>query len=133
MCYVENAAAAHLQAGDALVPGSAVCGEAYFINEPEPVNLWDWIDELLKRAGVPPVKKHISAKAAYRLGAVFEGIYKTLKIAAEPPMTRFLALELSQSHTYDVSKAKSDFGYNPEISVEEGLRRIEPELKRFAE
>ena len=132
MSYVENAAAAHLEAADALVPDSPVCGQAYFINEPEPVNLWQWIDELLKRAGLPPIKKRISAGAAYRLGAVLEAIYKILRIQAEPPMTRFLALQLSQSHTYDISKASRDFGYDPQISVEEGMRRIEPELKRFA-
>ena len=33
MTYVENAAAAHLQAADALYPGSPPAGNAYFINE----------------------------------------------------------------------------------------------------
>jgi 2-alkyl-3-oxoalkanoate reductase len=132
MSYVENTTAAHLQAADALKPGSPVAGEAYFINEPEPVNLWQWIDELLSRAGLPPLKKRISAKAAYRVGAVLEGIYKTLRISSEPPMTRFLALQLRQSHTYSIAKARRDFGYEPNISIEAGMRKIEPELKRFA-
>jgi nucleoside-diphosphate-sugar epimerase len=47
MSYVENVAAAHLAAADALAVGSRVAGQAYFINEPEPVNLWGWIDQLL--------------------------------------------------------------------------------------
>ena len=37
MCYVENAAAAHLQAAARLYCDSPVGGQAYFINEPEPV------------------------------------------------------------------------------------------------
>lgn len=131
MSYVENVAAAHLQAADALVPGSPVCGQAYFLNEPEPVRLWQWIDELLARAGVPPLRKSISASAAYSLGAMLEGVYKLLMLQAEPPMTRFLALQLSQSHTYDIGKAKQDFGYEPQVSITEGMTRIEPELRAF--
>lgn len=132
MSYVENVAAAHLKAADALAPGSPVAGEAYFINEPQPVNLWDWIDELIARAGLPPIQKRISAPAAYTVGAILESVYKLGFLKAEPPMTRFLALQLSQSHTYDIGKAKRDFGYEPRVSVEEGMNRLEPELKELA-
>ena len=132
MTYVENAAWAHLKAAAALKPDSPTAGGAYFINEPEPVNLWDWINELLSRAGLEPVKKSISAKAAYRVGAVMEGIYSTLRIKSEPPMTRFLALQLSQSHTYSIAKARRDFGFEPQITIQEGMKRIEPELKKLA-
>ena len=130
--YVENAAAAHLQAADALALDSAVAGQAYFINEPQPVNLWQWVDELLAIAGVPPVRKRISARAAWRVGAVLEGIYATLRLPGEPPMTRFLAAQLSCSHYYSIAKAQRDFGYTPVVSFEEGMRRLEPELKRLA-
>lgn len=133
MTYVENAAAAHLQACDALSPGSAVAGQAFFINEPQPVNLWQWIDELLGKAGLPPVRKAISAKAAWRFGAVLETVYRLFHLPGEPSMTRFLASELSGSHYYDIGKARRDFDYRPVVSIEEGMRRLEPELKRLAE
>jgi nucleoside-diphosphate-sugar epimerase len=132
MSYVENAAAAHLQAADALRPGSPAAGHAYFINEPEPVNLWKWIDELLSLAGLPPVRKSISSGAAYALGGALEAIYATLQLPGEPPMTRFLAQQLSGSHTYQIARAQRDFGYTPLVATEEGMRRLEPELKRCA-
>ncbi len=131
MSYVENAAAAHLQAADALHPGAPSAGNAYFINERQPVNLWQWIDELLALAGLPPVRKSISSRTAYAVGATFEALYSTLRISAEPPMTRFLAQQLSGSHTYQTGRAERDFGYRPLVSVEEGLRRLAPELKRL--
>jgi nucleoside-diphosphate-sugar epimerase len=131
MAYVENVAAAHLQAAKALEPGSAVAGQAYFINEPEPVNCGEWINTLLGQAGLPPVTKRISAKAAYRIGSVFEGVYSLLRISSEPPMTRFLASQLAASHTYRIDKARRDFGYEPIVSVDEGLDRVEPELRAF--
>jgi nucleoside-diphosphate-sugar epimerase len=133
MSYVENAAAAHLQAADRLAPNSPLAGKAYFINEPEPVNLWGWINELLVRAGLPAVTKSISPSAAYAAGAACELVYKALRLSSEPPMTRFLAQQLSGSHYYSIARAQRDFGYQPVVSVEEGLRRVEPELKRLSQ
>lgn len=130
--YVENSADAHLQACDALAPGSACAGKAYFINEPQPVNLWDFINDVLQRAGVSPVTKSISAGAARRIGGMLETTYRLLHLPGEPRMTRFMAAQLSSSHWYDVSAAIRDFGYNPQVSIEEGLRRTTPDLKRWA-
>lgn len=132
MAYVENVAAAHLQAARALAPDSPVSGQAYFINEPEPIGCWDWINTLLARAGLPPVQKRISTKAAYRIGAVLECFYTALRLSSEPPMTRFLASQLSTSHSYDITKAQRDFDYQPIVSIEEGLAKLEPELKEIA-
>ncbi|MGD9854239.1 MAG: NAD-dependent epimerase/dehydratase family protein [Planctomycetaceae bacterium] len=131
MSYVENAAAAHLIAAESLKDDSAAGGQAYFINEPEPVRLWDWINEILRRAGLPAVRRRISAKTARRMGLVLEGIYSVLRLPGEPPMTRFLASQLSESHTYSTAKAARDFKYSPEIRVEEGMRRLEQDLRRF--
>jgi nucleoside-diphosphate-sugar epimerase len=44
-------------------------------------------------------------------------------------MTRFVARELSTSHWFDISAAKRDIGYVPEISTEEGLRHLAAYLK----
>jgi 2-alkyl-3-oxoalkanoate reductase len=133
MSYVENVAAAHIQAAKALEVESPVGGNAYFINEPDSVNCWDWINTLLQRAGLPPIEKTISASKANMAGGVFELIYKALFfLPGEPPMTRFLASQLSTSHSYKIDKAIADFDYQPRYSVEEGLAKLEPELKRLA-
>lgn len=131
MAYVENVAAAHLQACDALNDTAACGGRAYFINEPEPVKLWDWVNQLLTLAGLPPVKKRIPASVARTIGAGLELVYRTLHIESEPRMTRFLAAQLSQSHSYSIAAAQRDFGYRPLVTVDEGLRRIETELKNL--
>lgn len=123
--YVENSAAAHLQAEQKLQPGSPVGGQAYFINEPDPVAMWPWINEILRLADIPPIKKSISASAASTIGWGLEGIYKMLRLSGEPPMTRFVAAQLSQSHSYDVTKAKKDFDYKPVVMFDEAMRRLQ--------
>ncbi len=122
--YVENAAAAHLLAADALRPGSAVSGKAYYISNGEPVNCWQWIGEILALAGLPPVKRRISLPAAYAAGAVLEGWWTILGRTGEPRMTRFLAAQLATSHYFDISAARRDFGYDPRISMAEGMQRL---------
>lgn len=127
--YVENVAAAHLQLADHLSPHSHAAGQAYFINDPEPVNLWGWVRQILQLAGLPPLKKTMSAGTARFAGSVFEGLYKFFGLKSEPPMTRFLAAQLSGSHFYSIAKAQRDFHYQPVVSVEEGLKRLAEDLR----
>ena len=124
MVYVENAATAHLQAADALAGNSRVGGRAYFISQGEPVNCWQWIDQILALAGVGPVRRHVSLAAARRVGAVLETVHRVLGILREPRMTRFLAAQLGTSHYFDITAARRDFGYCPQVSTAEGMRRL---------
>lgn len=122
--YVENAALAHVQAFEHLKPGSPVCGQAYFVGQERPVKLWDFINQVLGHVKVEPVMNSIDVGAAYRIGWMLEKVYKFLGIQKpEPPMTRFVALNLGKSHYFSHAKAKRDFGYVPKISIEEGLKR----------
>jgi len=127
--YVENGAKAHIQAEEALKLGSPVAGQAYFIGDQKPVNLWQWINDLLKAAGVTPVTKSISYKKAKTAGAILECIYKVLPLSGEPRMTRFVAAQLAKSHYFSHDKAKEHFGFDPQIDNEEGMKRTLAWLK----
>ncbi|MEE2827168.1 MAG: NAD-dependent epimerase/dehydratase family protein [Planctomycetota bacterium] len=126
--HVENAAKAHIQAATAMEPGTPVCGRAYFLSQGEPVNCWDWIDELLVLAGLKPLEKSISFPTAYRIGAVLEGAYKVLNLGGEPRMTRFLAAQLAKNHYFDISQAKQDFGFSPHVSTTTGMEELAEHL-----
>ena len=123
--YVENAAQAHWQAADAMQdPSSRVCGRAYFISQGEPVNCWNWINDVLKLANLPPVTRSIGYDAAWRIGAALETVYTVLRLKGEPRMTRFLAAQLGKSHYFKISTARNDFGYEPTISTADGMQRL---------
>ncbi len=123
MTYVEDAARAHLLAADALEPGSPVAGSCYFISQDEPVSLWPWLNNLLRRLDIPPVSRSIPLSVARPLGGLLEVIYRTLRLSGEPRLTRFLASELALSHYYDISRAKKDFGYRPHFTMAEALEK----------
>jgi nucleoside-diphosphate-sugar epimerase len=63
---------------------------------------------------------------------VLESIYWLFRVPGEPPMTRFVAKQMSTAHWYDISAAKRDLDYEPRVTVEEGLRRIGEWLKAGA-
>ena len=88
-----------------------------------------------KALSIPPQTSTIASHlpkavgAAYAIGATCEAIYATLGIKSEPPMTRFLALQLSGTHYYSVAKAQQDFGYQCPVSIAKGMRRMAADWK----
>lgn len=124
--YVDNAAEAHLLAADRLAdPASPAAGRAYFISQGDPRPLWELVGGILHAAGLPPVRRRVPRAAALAAGAALEVVYRTLHLKGEPPMTRFLAHQLSTAHWFDIAAARRDLGYAPRVSIEEGLRRLE--------
>lgn len=127
--YIDNAADAHLQAADALAVGSPVAGKAYFLAQGEPKPVWEVVDRILAAGGLPPVTRVISPRVAYAAGWLLEKTYSLLRLSGEPPMTRFVARELSTAHWFDLSAARRNFGYHPRISFDEGMQRLAAWLK----
>lgn len=123
LTYIDNAAHAHLLAADALAESSSCAGHAYFISDGEPVVLWDWLAQVIRSAGLPPVKKSVFFKNAYRIGATLEIIHRLLPLFGEPRLTRFVATQLAKSHYFDISAARRDLAYAPIVSPAEGLER----------
>ena len=123
MTHVENAAHAHLLAYDALAAGTAR-GRAYFLSDDAPVNLWDWVNDLLVRIGERPLTRRLPVGAAYAAGAVCESLWRLGRIPGEPPMTRFVAVELAKDHWFSVEAAKRDLGYRPVVDTEQAMRDL---------
>lgn len=128
--YIDNAVQAHLNAFDRLAPGAACAGKAYFISNGEPMPARAIINALLRAAQAPEVSGTVPYSVAYAAGAVLEACWRIFRLQGEPPMTRFLAEQLSTPHWYDISAAQRDFGYRPGISIAEGLRRTAEDWAR---
>jgi nucleoside-diphosphate-sugar epimerase len=65
-------------------------------------------------------------------GAAVETVWRVLRRRDDPPMTRFLARQLATAHWFDISAARRDLGYVPEVSFEEGIHRLAASLRRQA-
>jgi nucleoside-diphosphate-sugar epimerase len=123
--YIDNAAKAHVQAFNQLVNNPCkVAGKTYFISQDAPIAISEFINKLIATGGYSPVTKHLSPAIVRFAGWLLETVYHLFKINSHPPITLFLAQQLSTSHWYNISDAKKDFDYKPEISLEEGMQRL---------
>ncbi len=119
--HVENAALAHVLALDALAPGAACAGNAYFISQGEPIATEQMINRMLSAARVLNVEKRIPYGLAYLLGGLMEMAWGLLPLKGEPPLTRFVANQLATAHWFNIGAAKKDLGYEPELDIKTGM------------
>lgn len=122
--YIDNAAHAHLLALDNLRGPATAAGKAYFISNGEPRAVSDIIGSLLRAAGETPRLRTVNLKVAMAAARVAEGIWKLLRLKSDPPLSRFVLEQLAVSHWYDLSAARRDLGYEPRVSIDEGLERL---------
>ena len=129
--FIDNAALAHILAAEKLIENRGLSGNVYFISQGEPIYLWDMVDHILMSAGEEPVRKSIPKNLAYAIGYSMEVLYRCLHIRSEPRMTRFLANELARHHWFDISAARKDLGYEPEVSLADGLIQLKDWMKTW--
>lgn len=127
--FVENAAYAHILAAVELSKTEPKCnGKAYFISNDEPITMANMLNKILDCKSLPHVKKRVSSRVAYVVGAILEVCYKLIGKKEEPIITRFVAKQLSTAHYFDISAAKKDFDYQALVSIDEGMKRLKDSL-----
>jgi nucleoside-diphosphate-sugar epimerase len=127
--YIDNAAHAHLLAAKHLAPGAACAGKAYFISNGEPLPMAELIGKILNAAGLAPVLPSVNPHVAYAAGTAMEFAHKLFRLKHEPLMTRFVARQLSTAHWFDLTAARRDLGYEPLVTIDEGMRRLAQSLR----
>jgi nucleoside-diphosphate-sugar epimerase len=122
--YIDNAVDAHLLAADRLEPGAACAGRPYFLSNGDPRPIKEIINGILGAAGLPPVERSVPLGPALAAGLVFEILHKVFPSKDGPKMTRFIARNFASAHWFDISAARRDLDYEPQVSIEEGLVRL---------
>ena len=127
--YVGNAAQVHVEAANRLSSESIISGKVYCISDGKPLPLWDFVNRILEVAELPPVTRTVSPRVAYSIGWLCENLYRGLSLSGEPPLTRFLVEELATAHWFDISAARRELGYQPRVTMEEGLGHLKSWLQ----
>ena len=115
---------------DNLVHGIALAlekgkgGEAYFITDDGTRSLRDFFTALVQTQGVTPPDKAVPGWLAGALAFVLESTWRTLSLPGEPPLTRISAGMMRREGTINIEKARRELGYEPVISVAEGLAAL---------
>lgn len=127
--WIDDAARAHVDALDRLAPGAPCAGRAYFITGGDPRPLREIVNGILAAAGLPPATRSVPFPVALAAGASVEAVWWVTRRRSAPPLTRFLARHLATDSWFDIGAARRDLGYAPQVSVDEGLRRLAVALR----
>lgn len=123
--YVENLVDALLLAGAALEPGAPIAGRPYFITNGEPMPFWDFVRRVLDRLKLPPIRARVPHQLVYAIAAVKES-FEALRggeVSPEDGLTRFAIRYMCTHHYFSIERARRELGYEPRVSVAEGIER----------
>lgn len=117
--YVDNAAAALVAAIDA-----AAHGEALVVSNGEPRPVEEILLRVCRAAGVPEPHLRLPAWLARAAGTVVDGAWTAARRRDVPPITRFLAEQLTTAHWFDQRRTRERLHWAPEVSLDEGFDRL---------
>jgi nucleoside-diphosphate-sugar epimerase len=121
--YVDNAASAMVAALEHATDDD-VHGNAYVVTNGEPRPVGDLLAGICTASGVSAPRVHVPAGVARVAGSVVEAVWRVRPGEDEPPMTRFLAEQLSTAHWFDQRRTQQDLQWAPAVSIDEGLARL---------
>ncbi len=121
--YVDNAAQA-LVAAVERVTDSQVRGRAFVVSNGEPRTVRELLSSITRAAGVPEPVRSVPAGVARAAGRVVESLWRIARRTDEPPMTQFLAEQLSTAHWFAQRDTRVALAWTPTVSVDEGFRRL---------
>ena len=98
-------------------------GKTYNITNGEPRKFKDIVRQLFDGLGVEPRFRYRNVRVVYGVAMIVEGMYRLLRIKAEPPITRYTVCTLGYSQTLNISRAKRDLGYKPKIGLDKGIQQ----------
>lgn len=119
--YVDNAVDALVAA---LHARASAFGEAYVVTNGEPRPVVELLAGICAASGVPLPRRHVPAALARGAGSVLDVAWRTLPLPGEPPLTRFVAEQLSTAHWFDQRRTREALGWVPRVSLDEGLARL---------
>ncbi|URE48577.1 Reticulon [Musa troglodytarum] len=124
--YVENVAHAHICAEQTLaseVGAKKAGGQAYFITNMEPIKFWEFMSLILEGLGYKRPSTKIPVTFMMPIAHMVESTYKLLSRYGMPvpQLTPSRIRLLSCNRTFNCSKAKDQIGYEPIVSLKDGL------------
>jgi len=96
-------------------------GEAYFVSDGPDTTLKSFLSSLMQTRAVEPPRASASLRVAWVMATVMEWVWRRFSRPGEPPITRQMLRLIGQPFTVDISKARRELGYRPEVTREQGL------------
>lgn len=96
----------------------------YHLTNAEPVRLFSLLEQLFEALGEPVTIQGLPYSLCAPLVAGLDRLHRLLPGRPEPRLTRYTAALLHYDQTLDLSRAREELGYAPEVDMQEGVRRF---------
>jgi 2-alkyl-3-oxoalkanoate reductase len=120
--YVADAAEALVAAVDAC--GTRAHGEPLVISGGEPRPVAEILERVCRAAGVPPPHRHVPEALGLLAGTVVDRVWAASGRTDTPPMTHFLAEQLTTAHWFDQRRTRALLRWSPRVGLEAGFERL---------
>jgi 3beta-hydroxy-Delta5-steroid dehydrogenase / steroid Delta-isomerase len=123
--YVHNLIHGFILAGEHLVPGGTAPGQAYFINDAEPINMFEFARPVIEACGQQWPRLRVNGRAVRAAMTGWQQLHFRFGIPA--PLLEPNAVErLYLDNYFSIAKASRDLGYQPRFDTEQAMSECLP-------
>jgi nucleoside-diphosphate-sugar epimerase len=96
----------------------------FVVSNGEPRTVHELVARITDAAGVDWRPRHVPTSVATVAGGLAERLWGRLGRTDDPPMTSFLAEQLSTAHWFDQRETRATLGWEPDVSLADGFERL---------
>ena len=120
--YIDDAAEALVAAVDAC--GPAAHGEPLVVSGGEPRPVVEILERVCRAAGVSPPRRHVPEVLGLLAGTAIDSLWAATGRTDTPPLTHFLAEQLTTAHWFDQRRTRTLLRWSPRVGLEAGFERL---------
>jgi 3beta-hydroxy-delta5-steroid dehydrogenase/steroid delta-isomerase len=123
--YVHNLIHGFILAGEHLVPDGTAPGQAYFINDGEPVNMFEFARPVVEACGQRWPRFRISGALVRATMTAWQRLHFRFGLP-QPPLEPLAVERLYIDNYFSIAKAQRDLGYQPLFTTEQAMQDCLP-------
>jgi 3beta-hydroxy-delta5-steroid dehydrogenase/steroid delta-isomerase len=123
--YVHNLIHGFILAGEHLVPGGSAPGQAYFVNDGDPVNMFEFSRPIVEACGEKLPTFRVPGRLVLLVMKVWQWLHFRLGLP-KPPVEPLGVERISLNNYFSISKAKRDLGYAPLFTTQQAMAECLP-------
>ncbi|MDX1890516.1 NAD-dependent epimerase/dehydratase family protein [Mycolicibacterium sp. 050158] len=118
--YVHNLIHGFILAGEHLVPGGSAPGQAYFVNDSEPINMFEFSRPVIEACGHTWPRLRVSGRLVHAVMSAWQWLHFRLGIP-EPPLEPLAVERVYLDNYFSTAKAERDLGYRPLFTTAQAM------------
>jgi len=123
--YIDNLVHGYILAAQHLIQGGTAPGQPYFINDDDPVNMFEFARPVIEACGERWPRLRVSGRLVHGAMIVWQLLHSRFGLP-QPPMEPLAVERLYLDNYFSVEKARREIGYEPLYTTEQAMQECMP-------